>query len=339
MSKRTAAVILPFLMLIFLIPFSASWGAADVGFLTALKAILNKAGITSFAIPRSALLILFSVRLPRVLLAAFAGAGLAASGVVFQAVFRNPLAEPYLLGISSGASLGATVAIISGAGILTAGIGIISVSAFIGSVLTVFLVFALAGNRRGDFGKMLLGGIAIGYIFQAGISFMMMLNRSEIDSIVMWMMGSFTSAGWQKVILCGSVVIVCGGFLMLNSRKLNIMSLGSTEAHSLGVDPQRTGAFFLIISCVIIAAIVSVSGIIGFIGLIVPHLMRMITGPEHSRLLPASAAGGACLLILSDLAARMLLIPQEIPVGVITAILGGPFFLYMLRKSRKAAAL
>ena len=335
MNKNLPAILL-FLLLPLAVLASAAFGAADIGIFTALKAILERLGLIDAGVSDTVKLILFQIRFPRIFLAAVTGAGLATAGAVFQAVFQNPLAEPYLLGISSGASLGATIAIIFGIEAVATGIGAITLAAFLGSMLTIFLVLMISGRSGGGFGSLLLGGIAIGYIFQAAISFLMMLNRDQTDRIVFWMMGSFASASWIKVGVSALIVVVAIFLINMNAVKLNIISLGADEAHSLGINPGRTGIFLLVISCLLTAAVVSVSGIIGFIGLIVPHLLRLFTGADHRKLLPASAAGGALLMIIADIAARSLMSPREIPVGVITALIGGPFFLIMLRKRRRA---
>ncbi|MDC7226628.1 MAG: iron ABC transporter permease [Spirochaetales bacterium] len=338
--KSNPAAVLLTLLIPVIIFVSAAFGAADISFITAVKAVIEHIGLADYDISEPVKLIIMNIRLPRILLSAIAGAGLATAGAVFQAVFQNQLAEPYLLGISSGASLGATIAIIIGSGFLLGSVGSVTFFAFAGSLLTVFLVLAISGGfskGTGNLGNLLLGGIAVGYIFQAIISFLMMLNQDKMETIVFWMMGSFTFTTWEKVITAAMVVTVCTVIININASKLNILSLGSEEAHSLGVNPQRAGIFFLIVSCMLTAAVVSASGIIGFVGLIVPHLLRVFTGPDHRKLLPASAAGGACLLMLADIAARSMMAPKEIPVGVITAFIGGPFFLIMLRRRRKGA--
>jgi len=335
--KRNLPTLLLFLLIPVAILASAAFGAADISFLTALRAVAGRLGFIETGISETTKLILFQIRFPRIILAAVTGAGLATAGAVFQAVFQNPLAEPYLLGISSGASLGATIAIIFGIEAVAAGIGAITFAAFLGSILTILLVLMISGRSGGSFGSLLLGGIAIGYIFQAAISFLMMLNRDQTDRIVFWMMGSFASASWLKVAVSLILVVISIILINMNSVKLNIISLGADEAHSLGINPGRTGIFFLIISCLLTATVVSVSGIIGFVGLLVPHLVRLFTGADHRKLLPASAAGGALLMIVADIAARSLMAPKEIPVGVITALIGGPFFLVMLRRRRRAS--
>ncbi len=335
-NRHTVSIILfPAVPLIMII--SAAFGAADINFVTVIKAVVESLGLADFGISESVKIILFKIRLPRIFLAAIAGAGLATAGAVFQAVFRNPLAEPYLLGISSGASLGATIAIVFGGGLLIGSYGSITVFAFAGAILTLFLVALLSGKGRGNLGHLLLAGIAVGYIFQSVISFLMMLNHDKMERIVFWMMGSFTFAGWNKVAGSAVIVTLCVIVINLNALKLNILSLGAEEAHSLGVNPERSGMFLLLFSCMLTASVVAASGIIGFAGLIVPHLIRLITGADHRKLLPAAAAGGACLLILADIAARSMMAPQEIPVGVITAFIGGPFFLIMLRRRRREA--
>ena len=318
---------------------AAAFGAAGPGAGDLFVLLASKAGFSSAGIPASYELIFFKIRLPRILLAAVTGAGLASAGAVFQAVLQNPLAEPYLLGVSSGASLGATVAIIAGVGTAAAGIGGLSLFAFAGACLTILLVMAVSGRLAGGLGSLLLGGIAVGYIFQAAISLLMMLNREQTERIVFWMMGSFAAASWAKVAV--SAAVVAAGLILMNSAsaRLNIISLGPDHAHSLGINPSAAAVFFLLTGCLVTAAVVSVSGIIGFVGLIVPHLLRFFTGSDHRRLLPACAAGGAILLVLADLAARTLLAPQEIPVGVITAVSGGPFFLFLLRRKRRREAL
>lgn len=320
-------------LLVLAIPFSAALGAAEISPADVVKTLLSPLLPSKPAVDPIHILILFRIRLPRILLAGIAGAGLALAGTVFQGVFRNALAEPYLLGVSSGAALGATLAIVLGGGVLGGGLGLISTASFLGALGTALLIYLLAGRRQ--FQSLLLGGIALGYIFQAFISLMMMLHREQLEKIVFWMMGSFTSASWLKVGVAAPLVLIPGVFLFVQAKTLNILSLGGDEAHSLGVDPVRSGGVLLLTACLITAAVVSVSGIIGFVGLMVPHILRIFTGPDHRRLLPASALGGALLLILADLGARTLLIPREIPVGVLTAVLGGPFFIVLLRKQNR----
>lgn len=279
-------------------------------------------------------LILLRIRMPRVALAAVVGAGLAVSGAVFQGIFRNGLAEPYLLGVSSGAALGATIAIILGGGILAGSIGLIGLSAFAGAIGAVAVVYLIVGKR--PFGELLIGGIAISYILQAAISVLMLFNRESLPRILFWTMGSFTTATWEKVGMVSLVVMGGGIFLILKADELNLLSLGEEQAHSLGIHPGRSGGILLLVACLITSIAIAVSGIIGFVGLMVPHLMRLLTGPDHRPLIPISLLGGAVLMALADLGARTILVPMEIPVGAITALLGGPFFLVLLVRSRSS---
>lgn len=277
-------------------------------------------------------LILLRIRLPRFALAAVVGAGLAISGAVFQGIFRNGLAEPYLLGVSSGAALGATIAIVIGGGIIGGNIGLVGLCAFAGSMGAVAVVYLIVGKR--SFGELLIGGLALSYVLQAAISVLMMFHRESLPKILFWTMGSFTTANWDKVLMLTLVVFFGGGFLILKADELNLLSLGEEQAHSLGIHPGKAGGILLLVACLITSVAIAVSGIIGFVGLMVPHLMRLITGSDNRRLLPVSLLGGALLMTLADLGARTFLIPKEIPVGAITALLGGPFFLALLLRSR-----
>ena len=280
--------------------------------------------------------ILLQIRLPRILLAGIAGSGLAVSGVIFQGVFRNPMAEPYLLGVTSGASLGASLFLLLNLPVLILPVLGVTVAAFAGGLLSMGLILAVAGRYRNNIGSLLLAGIAFSSIAQAGVSFLMMLHRDRAERIIFWMMGSFSSADWLRIGVLLIFLVPSVFFLMLKSRELNLLALGREEAHSLGIDPERESLFLLIIACVITSAVVASSGIIGFVGLMVPHMIRFVTGPDHRRVLILSLPAGAALMILSDLVARTLMAPSEIPVGIITALLGGPFFLSLLRKNARA---
>ncbi len=323
-------------ILVCLIPIASSIGAVAIDPLGILKFFTSRgeAGLIE-----SHQTILMKIRLPRVLYAGLAGAGLAISGVIFQGVFRNPMAEPYLLGISSGASLGAALFFLLNLPVLILPVLGVTVSAFLGGIAAMFLIMAVAGRTRGNIGSLLLAGIAFSNIAQAGVSFLMMLHRDRAERIIFWMMGSFGSADWVRILILLCVLTPATGFLILKSRELNLLAMGSEEAHSLGINPERQSLILLGTACIITSAIVSFSGIIGFTGLLVPHIVRILAGSENRRVMVLSLPSGAILMILSDLVARSVMAPLEIPVGVITAMLGGPFFLYLLRqyiKSRKA---
>lgn len=337
--ERKTYWILPLLLvvLIGLIPLAASIGAVSIAPGEILNFIfsLGKRGLTG-----SHYTILMKIRLPRVLYAGLAGAGLAISGVVFQGIFRNPMAEPYLLGISSGASFGAALFFLLNLPALFLPTLGVTTAAFFGGLTTMLLIIAVAGRSGGDVGTLLLAGIAFSNIAQAGVSFMMMLHRDRADKIIFWMMGSFSNADWFRIVILLCVLFPAVIFLILKSRELNLLTMGSEEAHSLGINPEKESFLLLVTACIITSTIVSFSGIIGFAGLLVPHMVRMAVGSENRRVMILSLPAGAILMILSDLVARSLMAPAEIPVGVITALLGGPFFLRLLQKyvkSRRAA--
>jgi iron complex transport system permease protein len=278
--------------------------------------------------------LLLDVRLPRIVLALLVGAGLSTAGASFQGIFRNPLAEPYLLGVSAGAGLGATVAIVFRPFDSLGNYGL-PLLAFVGAVLAAFLVYRLAtfGGHTGG-AALLLSGVAVGSTLTAIMSFLMVATENDLRTVVTWLMGGLTNATWPKIWITLPVVAAGFGYMMFSSRRMNLLLMGEERAHELGIDSQRTRRNLMIVAALTTAAAVAFSGLIGFIGLMVPHIMRLLVGPDHRRLLPASALFGALLLLAADTIARTAIAPAEIPVGVITAATGGPFFLYLLR-SRK----
>jgi len=280
--------------------------------------------------------LLLDLRLPRIMLALITGAALSTAGASFQGIFRNPLAEPYLLGVSAGAGLGATIAIVSKP-LTSLGIYTVPLLAFVGATLAAFLVYRVAtfGGRTG-IASLLLSGVAVGSTLTAMMSFLMVATESDLHTVVVWLMGGLTTATWTKVYITLPVVGAGFVFMMLMSRRMNLLLMGEERAQELGVDSQRTRRNLMIVAALTTAAAVAFSGLIGFVGLMVPHIMRLLVGPDHRRLLPASALFGALLLLVADTVARTALAPAEIPVGVITAAVGGPFFLYLLRVRKGA---
>lgn len=278
--------------------------------------------------------LLFDLRLPRIMLALIAGAALSMSGATFQGIFRNPLAEPYLLGVSAGAALGATIAIIwKPFGAL--GVYSLPVLAFAGAVIAAFLVYRLASfSGRTTTASLLLSGVAVGSTVMAVTSFLMIATERDLHTVVVWLMGGITTATWTKVMITLPIVLVGFTYMFLMSRRMNLLLMGEDRARELGVDAQRTRRNLMVVAALTTAAAVSFTGLVGFIGLMVPHIMRLVVGPDHRRLLPAAALFGALLLLLADTVARTALAPAEIPVGIITAATGGPFFLYLLRSRR-----
>jgi iron complex transport system permease protein len=278
--------------------------------------------------------IVLNFRLPRVLLAAFVGGGLGVAGATFQALLRNPLAEPYILGISGGASFGA-VSVIS-LGVAAAGSWTLPLAAFAGALLAIFLVFRVATStgRVMDVRILLLSGVVIAAFFSACIAFILSISPAQtVQSAVLWSMGSLAGADWDRVVIAGAYTMPAAVMLIVLARPLNLMAIGEETAYYLGTNVEGVKRISLVVAALITAASVSVAGVIGFVGLVVPHTVRILVGSDHRGLLPLSFLGGAAFLIAADFIARLVLSPIEIPIGVITAFIGVPFFLVLLRQS------
>lgn len=277
-----------------------------------------------------------AVRLPRVVLAALVGASLAGAGVIYQALFRNPLADPYILGVSSGAGLGAMIALTLTAQATAVRYGAVPLAAFAGALLTMLLVTRLASWRgRMDTASLLLAGVAVSYTLAALTSFLMVFAREQMSAVVFWMMGGLGAASWPYVKMIGPMFLIGAAISLTFGRELNLMLLGDERAGHLGVDVHRFKLIALAVASLLTAAAVAVSGLIGFVGLMVPHMLRLTLGPDHRWLLPASLLGGATALVLADLIARTILAPIEIPVGIVTALIGGPFFVWLLVRGER----
>lgn len=281
--------------------------------------------------------IVWLIRFPRVLLAVFVGGGLAVTGVVMQALVRNPLADPYLLGISSGASIGAVMAI--GLGFFAfAGVYGVSVGAFVGAILAFFIVFAIA-QQSGQVtpNRLILAGLAVSYVFSGITSFIILTsdNRYLAGQILAWTLGSLARANWIDLTLPLLVLVLGICYLMLQSRSLNALLVGEETAVTLGVDIVRFRRNLFIIASLVTGTLVAVSGAIGFIGLMIPHIVRILVGTNHRHVLPVSLLIGSIFLIWVDVFARTAFAPRELPVGVITAMLGGPFFLWLMYSRAK----
>lgn len=280
--------------------------------------------------------VVMDVRLPRILSAVLVGGGLALSGVIYQGILLNPLADPYTLGVSSGAAFGASIALLANLSFFSQ--LSIPVFAFGGAVLTLLLVIRLSTfNSQISAQTLILSGVIVGAILSAGISLLKYLADEQVAVIIFWLMGSFASSTWTNV-LFAFISIVAGFCICLYfGRDLNIMSLGNRSSDTLGVDTARVRKILLITASFMAAICVAISGIIGFIGLIVPHLMRYLVGPDNRKLLPVSALGGAILLLAADTMTRAVL-PVEVPIGVLTALIGGPFFCVIFRQKQKQRA-
>lgn len=291
-----------------------------------------------------AAVIVWKMRLPRALLAVFSGAGLSLCGGVYQGLFRNPMADPYILGISSGASFAAALAIAFGGGAASGLAGYftgVGMCAFAGAVLTTLLVYAVSrtGGRLPT-ATLLLTGVAFHFLLSAGMTLVMVLKRSAADNIVLWTMGSLSNASWKSVLPAAAVIVLCGGCILCFARNLNIMATGEETAESLGVHVERSKMLLLSFSALIVAVCVANCGVIGFVGLIIPHIVRLMVRPDHRVLLPFSAVIGGMFMLICDTLARNLLpwltaSAAEMPVGVITSCFGAPFFIWLLLRSKK----
>lgn len=279
--------------------------------------------------------IIWEIRFPRVLLGALVGMCLAMAGTALQGLLLNPLADPYMIGVSSGASVGAAIAVLLGCQGLFMGFGI-PLFAFIAALISVSIVYALARkNGQVSVLSFILAGVVVGSFMWAALTFMLTIGQQNLEEIIFWTMGSLGGLdSWRRVMIVFPFAI--GGFLVLCTfaRDLNIFSLGEESAKYLGVEVESLKRIIIALATLITAAAVSVSGIIGFIGLMAPHITRRIVGPDHRILIPCSALLGAIFMIAADTIARTMMRPSEIPIGVITALLGAPFFLYLLRKSK-----
>jgi len=333
--------ILLLLLLVLTVLIAISLGAVNIPLKETITILLSKIPfikniINTENISSNSESIILTLRLPRILMSLLVGAGLAMCGVVFQGIFKNPLADPYILGISSGASLGAAIAIAAGAQAMYLGFGMISLFAFIGSFVVMFLVYfiARAGGKLVS-NTLILAGVAISFMFQSFISFIIISSKEVTTRIIFWTMGSMTNANNLKLLVIFPIIVI--GFIILLSfaSDINILSAGEETSVSLGINVSKV-KFILLGTCSLITALsVAFSGVIGFVGLIIPHAIRLISGPNHKNLIPLSAISGSIFLIICDTLSRTILAPTEIPIGAITAIFGAPFFIYLLIKSKR----
>ncbi len=314
-------------------------GAVWVSPLDTARLSLWKIGLSAHPnVPFPIQAILFQLRLPRVLLAAVVGLALALSGTLFQGLFRNPLADPAVIGVSSGAALGAVLVIIAGGAGAAGGLGV-SGAAFLGALATAFIVYRLA--RIGPtvhVATLLLAGIAVAAAISSAISLAMSFAGEEVRSIYFWLLGGLATRGWVSLEIVTPLVLVGVAGSLLLVHDLNLMSLGDERAAQLGVDVDRFKRRAIVLGALLAGAAVSVSGVIGFVGLMTPHVLRLVVGSDHRRLMPAVLLAGPAVLILADLVARVALAPEELPVGAVTALLGAPFFLFLLRRERRRAS-
>jgi len=323
---------------------ASAFGAATISLPDIVKMALNKLAFVDFPATWRAVeeTILFQIRLPRVVGGALIGAALATAGVLFQGLLRNPMADPYIIGTSSGAALGATIAMVLPIDLTFLGFGLVPLAAFVGALGAVFIVYNLARvGGKTPIVSMLLAGFVVSALLAAVISFMMAISGRldlSIHAVYSFLMGHVSVVGWGQIAVIAPLVV--GGVIASRvfAYHLNAFSLGEEGAAYLGIEVERDKTLILAMGSLLTAAAVSIGGLIGFVGLVMPHAVRLVLGPDHRLLLPASALAGATFVVVADLLARVVLAPAEIPVGIITAIVGAPFFLYLLRRSRKEYA-
>ncbi len=277
--------------------------------------------------------VFWNLRLPRIILCVLIGSVLSVSGATYQSVFRNPLTDPYVLGISSGASLGAAVAILLGLESSFFGVGLLALAT---ALLTVLLIYKIAsiGNRMHT-ATLLLTGVCFTFLATAIVSFLMVINQDKMDRIIFWTMGSFASVSWTDVLIMLPVAVAGIAVVLYHAKDLNLLLVGSETAKSLGVEVERVKKTLLLATTLMVAFAVSACGVIGFVGLVVPHCIRLVVGSDNRRIIPYSIVVGGIFLLLCDTLSRTVLMPSEIPVGSVTALIGAPMFIYLLYKSKK----
>ena len=324
------AILLPVAALV-----SITVGTVDISLLDGL------AELTGGSINSQTHTILIDIRLPRILLAIAVGAVLASTGAVMQGLFRNPLADPSLIGVSSGASVGASLMIVTAGGFIKSGallgLSLVAVGAFVGGFAATLLVYRLATSGIGtSVTTMLLAGIAIGALAGALNSLLSYFSDNDmLRQISLWQMGNLSGASWTKVIVMGAVALLLMGLFPRESKALNALLLGESEARHLGIDVQRVKRRLIVLTALGVGVSVALAGLVGFVGLIMPHIVRLAIGPDHRWLVPASALAGATLLLIADSLARIVVIPAELPTGILTALLGAPFFVALLLQQRR----
>ena len=326
--------------LVAMVLLAVAVGAVWIPPSTTIKVLAWKLGLTGppAGVGHATEVILVQLRLPRVALAVLVGAALGVSGMLFQGLFRNPLADPAVIGVSSGAALGAIAVIVLGGASLAGGL-VVSLAAFAGAIAVTILVYGIA--RVGptvQVTTLLLAGIAVAATISAVMSLMMSFSGEQIRSIYFWLLGGLGSRGWSAVAVVIPLIVVGAVGSTLLARDLNLVSLGEERAAQLGVEVASFKRWSIAAGALLAAAAVSVAGVIGFVGLMTPHLLRLLVGSDHRRLLPAVLLGGPLFVVTADLVARTALAPEELPLGAVTALVGAPFFLWLLRRERGRSA-
>ncbi len=316
---------------------AAGWGAFEIAPGQVISGMLEPLGLDLWATPDArTLAVLWSIRLPRVVLSLFVGVGLAVAGVVMQALFRNPLASPQIIGVSNGAALGASAAIVSGGAVGELGaVVLVPLCAFVGGLAAAVLVLRLGRSAHGDgTAGLLLAGVATNAIAGAAMGLLIYVaDDAQLRSLTFWTLGSLAGARWSVVAIAGVASALVLGWSVGVASKLDLLQLGEDEAALLGVDVARLELWSIIICAAAVGALVSFTGVIGFVGLVVPHMARLAVGPVHRVLVPAAALLGGGTLLWADLACRTVVAPGELPIGILTTLLAAPFFLWLLRRA------
>ena len=335
--RRVYAIIGLIIASVVVMAFATTIGSVQIPFLTTCRILFSQLPLVDIAPSwlNTTETIILQIRLPRVILAGLVGAALSMAGATYQGLFRNPLADPYLIGAAQGAALGAVTGFLLPLEWHVMGFGIIPILAFTGAVLSVAVVYILARvGKTVPVTTLILAGVALGALWGSIVSYLIITSGEKIHGIMFWLMGSFSLSQWSEVTVVLPYVVVGVIVILLYSRSLNVMQLDEEQAKQLGINVEKVKLILLAAATLITAAAVSFVGTIGFVGIIIPHAVRLIWGPDHRFLLPLSMLTGATFLVLADLVARTALLPTEIPIGVITAICGVPFFLYLLRRRK-----
>ena len=327
-----------FILLVVVVVLAAAIGSVQIPFLTTSSILISKLPLIELTPNWTGALetIVLEIRLPRVILAGLVGAALAIAGATYQGLFRNPLADPYLIGVAQGAALGAVIGFLIPSTWHGWGFGIIPLLAFTGALVSTATVYSLARvGKTLPVTTLILAGVALGALLASIVSYLIISSGERLHGIMFWLMGSFSLTQWSEAKIVLPYVLLGIIIILLYARPLNLMQLDEEQAQQLGINVERLKLVLLAAATLITAAAVSFVGIIGFVGIIIPHAVRLIWGADHRFLLPLSVLTGAIFLILADLIARTALAPTEIPIGVITALCGAPFFLYLLRRRKK----
>ncbi len=325
---RRSPYLFSFLVLALAVLLSIAIGSVFVSPAEIWKTLTGQGTETAFAI-------LWKIRLPRTVLVLLTGAGLGISGASYQGLFRNPLADPYLIGVASGAGLGAVIAMSVEWPYSFWGMFIVPLAAFVMALLTVAVVYMMARiGHTVPTTNLILAGVAVSSFATSLTSFLMLRSTDEMRRALGWLLGGSIQNGWTSILAVLPFIMLGVTFLLASGHALNLLQFGDDQAQQLGLNVTRTRTVILVAASLVTAAAVSFSGIIGFVGLVVPHLMRMWVGGDYRRLLPLSLIGGASILLVADIVSRVVLAPQEIPVGIVTALAGAPFFLWVLRRSK-----